>query len=181
MRTLTALTALLLCAGAFGEEPADEDAPRTEPPCAFGYCMGQAINEEPEGRNVDGLRYITENHTLFDAVAVYWSPPTGVCRLRGLYEVSTPDFAASRKTTEEAFDMLTVLVEKRYGERSYSNDYRWEEYTDSLSYTWWGENLPGGISSIEVEARHPHVAVDYKFENYSDCLEESKASLVEDF
>ena len=192
-----ALAALLLTAGAFGEGPADEDAPRTEPPCAFGWCMGHAIDEEPEGRNADGLNYVSMEHDLFGGgVTAYWTPATGVCMVKGLYTVPSPDDYG--KAHRSAFNHLSDLVKRKYGEPSHTFDHlgygsTWNEPRDWLMglkkderalTSFWSEKpsiLPAGLEGVRVDAKASGLLITYRFANFLNCIEEGKASLADDF
>lgn len=169
--------------------------PTKDAPRVFGYCMGQSITEEPEGRNANGMLYITEKHSVLDEVSVYWTPAAGVCLLRGVYRVPSPDnYGQAHKA---AFDMLTGLVMRKYGEPSDIYDFLhsgsiWNEPNDwlggleckerVLSAFWDGnKGLPAELSAISVDAEESFIVVTYQFANFDEGNDEGARLLADDF
>ena len=196
-RRLAALSAALVCVGAWAqdaEEPAaKEDAP---PPCAFGYCMGQAIESEPNGKSDRGVPYIAKDHNFFYKVVAYWTPATGVCNVKGIYVVPSPDDYG--EAHRSAFNHISDLVGRKYGEPSDAFDFLdagslWDEPRywlmglksgERLLQRFWAKKpsiLPSGLGSISVKASELLIVVDYEFVNFPDCVEEGEASLADDF
>ena len=81
----TKLTTMLLAVAML---PAFADEAK---PCAFGYCMGQAVEQEPTFFHSDGISVLAVDHALFDPLTVFWTPATGVCRLVGMVRINSPD------------------------------------------------------------------------------------------
>lgn len=196
MRTVTAITTLLLSAAAFSDETPGAREPAMEPdasPCVFGYCMGQAIDEEPDGTHVAGLSFITTtDHDLFAKVTIYWTPATGVCLVEAFYAVPSPD--AHGDAHRSAFNHLTDLLRRKYGEPSDAHDHLRGGGVGEESRYWlqgleqgerqlanyWNEKqsvLPAGLEAIKVEALPSFIVVVCDFANLAECLEEGRGRL----
>ena len=196
MRTITAITALVLSAAAFSDETPGAPESATEsnaPPCVFGYCMGQAIDEEPDGTHAAGLSFITAtDHDLFERVTVYWTPATGVCLVEAFYAVPSPD--AHGDAHRSAFNLLTDLLRRKYGEPSDTYDHVraggvWEEpgyWLQGLEHgerqlaNYWNEKssiLPAGLAAVKVEALPSFIVVVCDFANLAECLEEGRGRM----
>ena len=196
MRTITAVAALLLSPAAFSDETPGARESTTEPdasPCVFGYCMGQAIDEEPDGTHSAGLSFIiTTDHDLFERVTVYWAPATGVCLVEAFYAVPSPD--AHGDAHRSAFNLLTDLLRRKYGEPSDTYDRlraggvgeeprHWlqglEQGERQLASYWNAKPsiLPAGLATIKVEALPSSIVVVCDFANLAECLEEGRGRL----
>lgn len=171
----------------------------TPPQCPFGFCMGHAIDEEPEGRGDNGLLYVTKEHDLFDGgITVFWtnstlsSKPSGVCGIKGTYKVPNPDdYGVAHKM---AFNKMSDFVRSTYGEPSntFDKNYKYvghgkptpsywlKELTNGSRHlvSYWIEEpsvLPPGLS-IKVAAKSSAIEVNYQFINWKDCVREGKSA-----
>ena len=188
---------MLLATTAQAQENAGETTakPDTPPQCAFGFCMGQSINKKPKGKNDAGLWYVSKEHDLFEEVAAFWTNSTGVCEVRGYYVVPSPDDYGNAH--RRAFNMLSDLVTRKYGEPTDTFDYIsheafWKEPMywlkaletgERMLKSFWIEEpsvLPPGLT-IRVEADSSLIVVGYQFANYDECMEEGKSALADDF
>lgn len=197
-KLITLVVGIILATTAQAQENEDEttEKPDTPPQCAFGYCMGQSIDEEPEGKNDYGLWYVSKKHDLFDGgVYALWTNSTGVCMVKGFYEVPSPDDYGNAH--RRAFNMLSDLVKHKYGEPSVTidsspDDIIWGQSMHWLRtletgerelYSGWFEEpsiLPPGLK-ILVDAESSAIEVEYSFANFDECMEEGKSAVAEDF
>ena len=138
------LCAMVLAGFACGEET------EGEPPCAFGYCMGQAMEGEPDMD--DGLLVtVVEDDPTFDVLYVSWAPVAGVCAVTG-------------HAGEGAFATFAAIVTGKYGEPT----------ADAESIKIWTEPREG-IDLISVASAAGKAVVIYIFANYDACVEEVQA------
>ena len=184
---LIALLGVILATTAQAQENEDETTAKTDtrPQCAFGYCMGQAIDEEPEGKTDDGLLYV--EHDL--RVTALLTNSAGVCAVLGIYHVPSPDRYGNAH--REAFNMLSDYVKSTYGEPTGTIDRLWygskrdepkywlktlKKGERTLKSYWTKEPsiLPPGLA-IVVKAQDHSVSVSYQFANYVECMDENRS------
>lgn len=134
-----------------------------EPPCVFGYCMGQAMEDEPDFVNDNDCLLVTvvEDDPTFDRLYVVWAHIAGVCKVIGTKE--TDD-------TGTVFDTFAAIVTRKYGEPATSVD---------EGKLW--QQPRAGIENILVTSSETGVSVTYIFANHDACLEEMQAGLAERF
>lgn len=195
---LAVAVALVLASAAYADEAK---------PCAFGYCMGQAMEQEPTGQ-LDGISILNVDHALFDPLYVYWTPATGICQLSGRVPINSPDNYGTLHKAK--LKELVGFVERKYGEPSGTTDRLlpnsiWSRQGDwlmavkrrerQLATQWMvgpipnglrkrgyrAVDLPKGIDSITVIVQANVVSVVYEFFNYVECEEIGKASIAADF
>ena len=158
--------------------------------------MGQEINLEPDGFAA-GMAYIEVEHSLFDALIVYWTPATGVCKVAGFHNIVQPDeYGDAHK---HAYERFSGYVEEKYGNPSEQFDFLregsiWEEPRDWLAglrtnertlASYWiaseGVSLPDTLESISVVVVEDAITVRYEFENFETALRYVKSSIVDQF
>ena len=137
---------LCLAAFAFGEG--------REPPCAFGYCMGQAMKGEADAVNPsDGLLVTySKADADSDGVYVHWAPIAGVCAVLVRFNSTSPFELAKRFAADYA---------KKIGEPTLRTE----------SVTMWTQPARG-IKLFGVTAGSDKVLLSFQFANHDACLEE---------
>ena len=162
-------------------------------PCALGFCMGQSIEDKPDG-DAHGISYNEYDHRAFNGgVTVYWTETTGVCGVKGFHRVAGADNRGEAHNL--AFNRYVELVTRKYGEPDNEFDFvsagsLWDEPRHWLRglrsgerslVSFWVESLPEGILAIKVEANATFIVVGYQFSNDSECREVGKQSIGSDF
>ena len=193
----TKLTTMLLAVAML---PAVADEAK---PCAFGYCMGQAMEQDPTFINSDGISVLAVDHALFDPLTVHWTPATGVCKLLGIVNINSPDKYGTLHKAK--FRELVGYVERKYGKPSGTTDRLlpnsiWKRQGDwlmavkrrerQLGAQWkvgpipsalrkrgyHAVDLPKGIDEIAILVDANKIGVYYEFFNYVECKEKGKAA-----
>ena len=148
-------------------------------PCALGYCKGQPVEQVQswmKGTH-EGRPYIMAEHRAFDmGLLIYFTPKQGVCQVTGLSSVGGDKHGEAHRESHRRF---VDLVRRKYGMPSSESDFA----------THWrasdGAELPEGLQAVSVEATADaflsYVAVDYQFDNYSECVAEAQADIGADF
>ena len=164
-----------------------------EKTCVLGFCMGDAVDKEPKG-TTEGVHYAEAEHDLFYTVTAYWTRKTGICSVKGLYEVPSPDdFGTAHKA---AFNRFVDLVKRKRGEPSKTLDFLksgsiWKEprywrmglrqNERVLASIWTDKDVGKGIDGISVSATDSFIVVTYEFDNFDECMETGAAASAEDF
>ena len=164
-------------------------------PCAFGYCRGQIINEEPEGEE-DGFLFIRAEHRAFDHLAVYFTHNQGVCGVAGYSYLNGDEYGLAHK---REFSKFVDLVRRKNGSPTVENDFlrpgsiwdepqywlmalRRQEYVlDTAWVAKEGSELPRGMKLIGVQATPDSIIVRYYFDNMEKCQTEAQADIGADF
>lgn len=132
--------------------------PSNEPPCAFGYCMGQTMEGEPDSVAYDGLFQTFVDDQTFDKMGIHWAPDTGVCEIVGYADISM-------------FDTFAAILTRKYGAPTI-------DHGDDGKV--WKQTTAGFKEKGTVTAGQ-RAGVIYRFANYDACLEEVQADLAERF
>lgn len=165
-----------------------------KPPCVFGYCMGQTINDEAEG-DVKGVSYRIYDHRAFNGgIAVSWTNNTGVCRVAGFHHVVAPDdYGRAHKS---AVARYAAWVAQKYGEPENTVDVisassKWADEPrhwlmglrkgERHLAHYWTDGLPNGVTAIEVRASAASVVVLFEFDNAAECVDVGQQSLGDGF
>lgn len=147
-------------------------------PCAFGYCKGQKIDQEPQDHADDGMAFIKVRHRAFNrGLTIYFTRRQGVCSLKGLHGANWVRGEGNRDTHAQKFREFVALVSEKYGKPSAESG----NFAELRLASWNaadGSELPRGLQSISVEAMSfglvGLIGVNYTFDNYDECLVESK-------
>ena len=124
--------------------PLDEET-EGEPPCVFGYCMGQAMEGEPDFVNDNDCLLVTvvEDDPTFDRLYVVWAHIAGVCEVMGTKE--TDD-------TDTVFDTFAAIVTRKYGEPATCVDEGklWQQPRAGIENILITSSETGGISDLHL-------------------------------
>ena len=164
--------------------------------CAFGYCMGDSVSETPAG-NANGVSYVKAEHPAFSlGLAVYFTGETGVCIVKGLDAVPSPDNYG--RATRTVYERFRDRVANKYGEYEEFDHLHagsiWNEPRYWLTalrkgertlVSFWSKknksDLPKGLHGVSVTADASLVVVEYQFANTDDCMGVGEAKQSEGF
>ena len=194
---LIALLAVVLPALAVhaDDQQAEDEAAESKPPCAFGFCMGQAINAKPDG-NFVGVLFRNVEHGAFNGgVTVLWTGKTGVCEVHGYQNIAERNRTGAGWAHKREFARFAELVEGKHGSPTdkfdeIDPDSIWNEYDewaialemgDATLAHYWTRNLRDGLDRIVVQAVTDRVEVHYEFANLRECIEQGRRSFADDF
>ena len=117
------------------------------PPCALGVCMGDFVDEEPDGETRDGLFFVVRDPAAFTEVEAYYIPgEVGVCGVMG-----TDSSGGGR-------ERHVALVEQEFGPADHG-------------HAVWADGLPSGVESVGVFEDSEGVKVMVRFDNWKECVD----------
>ena len=162
-------------------------AQETKPPCALGFCMGQAVMEVTT--KADGIHVYVAESDYFTYLVVGHMPKAGVCKVAGLQNVVDPDgYGVEHRI---AFNKFAEKIVAKYGEPESKVDRLlpgsiWNKPQDWLMGLWkkerylfWDWELPQ--LNIKIYADPEHIELSYEFSNFAACKQEAEESILPGF
>lgn len=153
----------------------------------FGYGMGQRIDGEPHGVTDGGMAHRTMPNPPrpFDAVIVYYTPQTGVCRILASLYVDGAHGDGDGARHRERAHFLARRIKAKRGEPTDAAGFLAADDVGAEDRRWLEGIMRGerhfllrwrparayqdGIQAIEMHVLYGIVELDYTFSNIDQC------------